>query len=201
MNNVSSQYVYVLLVCAALIVTVGGGASPAKAETHATSVKSSISVSSNTGGNSASAGAAQEGKATADVFIETTVNGEVVEYVNEHYENTNGEGIIINKQSNFEIDSGGAGVETSIRANAQSGSVAARAGADTAAEIEHPGTKDPQDTDILSGTDGGGVNEENTEDAAPALTNDSRIASADRQRGLLGFLSQIIHHVFSIFFT
>jgi len=48
------------------------------------SVTNTVSSSASSGGNSGEVGEVVEGTASADVFIETVVNGKVVEFINEH---------------------------------------------------------------------------------------------------------------------
>ena len=64
-------------------------------EYEGTIIENNVSVSATTGGNN---GAATAGTATADVFVETKVNGEVVQYIDEHMTSTAGEPIQINKE-------------------------------------------------------------------------------------------------------
>ena len=57
---------------------------------ESTIIRNSVSVSASSGGNSAEPGQIIVGETSADVFVETIVNGEVVESIDEHYENLDG---------------------------------------------------------------------------------------------------------------
>ena len=70
---------------------------------ESTTVTNSIYSSATTGGNSANGGVVEEGTSKAKVFIKTTVNGKVVEYVNETAE-ASGEGVKIEKETYYEAN-------------------------------------------------------------------------------------------------
>lgn len=67
---------------------------------HATTVQNEISVSASTGGNTA--GQEIQGKSEVSVFIETTVDGEVVEHIEEHKEDTQGNPVEIRKETSYQ---------------------------------------------------------------------------------------------------
>ena len=72
------------------------------------SVINDVSVSANSGGNTA--GFIKEGTSRARVFIKTIVNGEVVEYIDETVETSGGEEAKIEKETHYE--EGNAEIET-----------------------------------------------------------------------------------------
>lgn len=63
-----------------------------------TSVFNNTSALSSTGGNSADAGTISEGTSSAKVFLETIINGKVVENINESVESSGDENVIIEKE-------------------------------------------------------------------------------------------------------
>ena len=86
---------------------------------EATTVQNDVSVRSSTGGNS-SGGEIVEGEAQVSVFIETTVDGEVVQRVEEEKTGVQGEPVEIKEQVEYKNDA--AGVETEASVEIQEGS-------------------------------------------------------------------------------
>ncbi|MBI2098768.1 MAG: hypothetical protein HYT49_03950 [Candidatus Wildermuthbacteria bacterium] len=80
-------------------------------EAEATTVQNEVSVRASTGGNS-SAGQVVEGEARASVFIETTVDGEVVQHVEEEKTGTGGESVEIKKEVEYKSDIAEVEIET-----------------------------------------------------------------------------------------
>jgi len=79
-----------------------------------TVIVNNVSSSASTGGNSASNGEVVEGTSQSSVFIETVVNGEVVEYVNKEVVSDEGS-VSVTVESNVISNSGeGSHVETNI---------------------------------------------------------------------------------------
>ena len=68
---------------------------------NVTTVMNEISVKASTGGNSVGSGNVSEGKSEAEVFIETTVNGEVVTHIEEKKVSEQGEDIEIIKHVEY----------------------------------------------------------------------------------------------------
>ena len=69
---------------------------------ESTTVINNVSVSASTGGNSANGGIIKNGTSKARVFIKTTVNGEVVEYVDKAVESLDGKPVKIEKNTHYE---------------------------------------------------------------------------------------------------
>lgn len=79
-----------------------------------TSVINNVSVSASTGSNSANNGTVVEGKSTTRAFIETIVNGEVIEFIDEETTNAPGEDAVIEKSSSYESSDGKVKTNTNI---------------------------------------------------------------------------------------
>jgi len=74
----------------------------------ATSVINNVSVSASTGGNSAASGETfiKEGVGKTKLFLKTIVNGDVVNFVDEEFENKPGEEAVFEKSSSYESADG-----------------------------------------------------------------------------------------------
>lgn len=79
-----------------------------------TSVINNVSVSASTGGNSASDGTIVEGKSKTKVFIETIVNGEVIEFIDEEKTGAPGEDAVTEYSSSFISEDGAIKTESNI---------------------------------------------------------------------------------------
>ena len=79
-----------------------------------TSVINNVSVSASTGGNSASDGTVVEGKSKTKVFIETIVNGEVIEFIDEENTGAPGEDAVNEYSSSFISEDGAVQTESNI---------------------------------------------------------------------------------------
>lgn len=82
-------------------------------------IENTVSVSANSGGNSASAGEIVEGTQTVELFIETIVNGEVVELIEESV--TGDEPVSIKKETRYESSEGSVEVITAAIVETESG--------------------------------------------------------------------------------
>jgi len=148
-----------------------------------TVIENNVSVTSSSGGNVAEGGTIVQGEAQADIFIETIVNGETVEFVEE---SVSGAGDVeIHKTSVYE--SGNTDVEIGV--NAQTANPAELDGqASSVGEKESHSVlqKENVNMEVIKNSE---YNEEET------ITED------DQRSGFIAFLSNLFGYVFSIFKT
>ena len=101
---------YVHLTLCAIFLSFAGGA------VHATTVQNEVSVQASTGGN-VSSGQIMEGESKSSVFIETVVDGEVVQHVKEEKSAEPGEAVEM--QEKVEYQSGEVEADIQIQTEAK----------------------------------------------------------------------------------
>lgn len=93
-----------------------GGDSVVITNYNNTTIINSVSSSVSTGGNS---GEVSTGETSVDLFIETIVNGETVEYIDEHYEGSDIPEGGIYTETHYESEDGTVVVDTNIVVNTE----------------------------------------------------------------------------------
>ena len=85
-----------------------------------TIITNSVKASASSGGNTASGNGGQIviGETEVDIFVETVINGETVEYIDEHYEGSDIPDDGIHKETHYESEDKSVVVDTDITVNA-----------------------------------------------------------------------------------
>ena len=133
------------------------------------SVINVVSVSANSGGNTA--GLINEGVSKARVFVKTVINGEVVEEVDETVESSGADGASVEKTFLHESEDGSVKTETNI----------------------HLQTSEPAGIDIDAGETSQKVVEQNQEKNTP------EVSDKEKTSPFLAFFGKLIKYVVSIF--
>ena len=102
-HSYTTLTVNVLVLCGIALLSAAYTGVAHAGETH---ISNRISVTSNSGGNRAEGGEIRTGSNSSSVFIETRVNDEVVEKVDETIQSDDGESTYIHVQSSYSSDRG-----------------------------------------------------------------------------------------------
>lgn len=170
-------------------------------------VTNSVSVSASSGGNTASGGEIVEGSASGSIFIETKVNGEIIELINEEVTSESGD---IHIERETEVSDGTASVTVQALVNVDSGEGAGESDAEVAEE-DLSQTQNVKDEEVAEETSN--VTEKTEEETDKKVTEEglevyplalpllssSASASALEETGLLALLINFISHVFTFF--
>ena len=111
------KFIYLIATAIALFLAVFPAGS---CSAGTTVITNSVKATASSGGNTVSGGSGEvlTGKTEVDIFVETVVNGETVEYIDEHYEGSDIPEGGVYKETYYESEDGSVVVDTNIAVNA-----------------------------------------------------------------------------------
>jgi len=165
-------------------------------------ITNSVSVSASSGGNTVSGGETVEGSASGSIFIETKINGETIELIDEEVTSESGD---IHIKRETEVSDGTASVTTHALADVGSEGIAGESDTEDAGD-DLSQTQNVKDEEVA--TEASSVTEKSTEESdkevaeeesEETILSSTTSESALEKTGLLALLINFISHVFTFF--